>query len=186
MVSSTTDRERFVTQALTTHSSALRSFVAARVPTTEVDDVLQNAALRAIEAACALDDEARVRGWLFTIHRNLITDTLRQLGRSERLAEALRSEAPPPLDDTLSQCDCSLVQASKLAPAYATILQLVDAQGTSISDAARTLGLTPNNTRVRLHRARKALRDAMQAHCGVQAADECQTCRCVEEDCCAP
>jgi RNA polymerase sigma-70 factor (ECF subfamily) len=55
----------------------------------------------------------------------------------------------------------------------------------SLIEAAARLDITHNNATVRLHRARKALRDAMEAHCGVTDPQACAACRCVDDACCA-
>lgn len=175
--------DRVVTDALAVHEPELRRFVAARIGASEVEDVLQLAALRAIERSASLEDPERVRAWLFTIHRNLITDTLRQQARRERLADRLSEEEEPSPD--VDPCDCSTVQAARLRPSYGSVLSLVDSGGATLQEAAETLGITVNNAAVRLHRARKALREAMREHCGVESAADCLDCRCVMDGCCA-
>lgn len=177
------NQERCITEALRRCADELRRFVRARVPDADAEDILQMAALRAIERAGSLEDPARVRPWLFAIHRNLVTDTLRQQARGARLRNRLEAQefegvSVPDL------CDCSVVQARRLRPAYASILALVDTGGASLTEAARQLGVSVNNAAVRLHRARKALRRAMLDHCGVQSTQDCIDCRCVFDGCC--
>ncbi|MEM9038678.1 MAG: sigma-70 family RNA polymerase sigma factor [Actinomycetota bacterium] len=174
-----------VADALRDERSNLEAFVAARVRRDEADDIIQLAALRAMERADALDDPARVVAWLYRIHRNLIIDTYRQRARERRYVETV-DEVPDgaaaPADDP---CDCSVAQAKRLTPNYAAILSLVDSDGLRLSEAAHRLQVTVNNATVRLHRARKALRQAMLEHCGVRDSDDCADCRCVYDACCA-
>lgn len=177
-------REQCVIDALRTHAEELRRFVLGRVPAADVDDILQMAALRAVERADSLDDPSRVRAWLFTIHRNLMTDTLRQQARRDRLLDALKEQEPVLSSPSEAHCDCSVVQAGQLRPAYAAVLTLIDAGGASLAEAAQQLDISVNNAAVRLHRARRALRQAMHDHCGVQSAQDCRECRCVFEGCC--
>ncbi len=176
-----------VSHALFTHAGALRGFVQARVPTGDVDDVLQLAALRAVERSGSLDDPERVLAWLYTIHRNIISDVLRKGARSARWLDPTTEppDAAAPLAEADVRCDCSVTQARGLSPNYASVLTLVDLRGVSLVEAASSLGITVNNATVRLHRARKALREAMLDHCGVQSARDCLDCRCVAEGCCA-
>ena len=82
-------------------------------------------------------------------------------------------------------CHCSVIQASRLPELYSSILGLVDTAGVALKEAAVQLEITPNNAAVRLHRARKALREAMLEHCGVTNPDDCAGCRCVDDVCCA-
>lgn len=177
------DAEMWVSQALRDHAEELQRFVRARLPPSEVDDVLQTAALRALERAPTLQDPDRVRAWLFTLHRHLSTDVLRERARQERVAEALETQEPGAVP-MAEICDCSTVQAKRLRPTYADVLSLVDTGGATLAEAADVLGITVNNATVRLHRARKALRQAMVEHCGVQSARDCVDCRCVDDGCC--
>lgn len=174
-----------VGDVLVAQERELRAFVRARVPLADVDDVLQTAAIRAVERAASLEQPERVVAWLYRLHRNVITDALRKRGSRER-REQLSADTPevvvePPQEE---QCACSLVLARRMSPAYATILSLVDVGGASISEAAQTLAISANNATVRLHRARKALRQAMLEHCGVDNPSDCANCRCVYEGCC--
>lgn len=180
---------RVVTQALSTRSRDFRRFVRARVPASEVDDVLQVAALRAVERCGSLQDPQRVLSWLYRLHRNVITDSLRKRASTERWHDAAAElpdlAAPSAHPEHSDVCDCSLAQAQRLNPKHASVLTLVDVHGATLSEAAKSLGITVNNATVRLHRARKALRKAMLEHCGVQSFLDCGGCRCTDDGCCA-
>lgn len=182
-----TPASQVVSEALSAHEGELRRFMSARMPAHEVDDAIQLAALRAVERASTLHDTARVLPWLYTIHRNIVTDLLRARARTARWMDDTTPapDAAGPVPDVDARCDCSVAQARGLSPNYADVLNLVDLRGATLADAASTLGITVNNATVRLHRARKALREAMLAHCGVQSARECLDCRCVDDGCCA-
>lgn len=174
-----------VAQALCDKRADFEAFVRARVRSEEANDILQLAALRAIERADSLDDPARVVAWLYRLHRNLIVDTVRKQSSEHRVidpAAEVPDQASPPSSDP---CACSVTQATQILSAYSSILSLVDMSGMTLSDAARTLGITVNNATVRLHRARRALKKKMLEHCGVSNLQDCATCRCVYEGCCA-
>ena len=178
-------RAERVTEALVEHQGALRAFVQARVPPTEVDDVLKTAALRAIQASNSLNDAQRVRAWLYRIHRNVIHDSMRARARGERLTSPDLDAIPHDLPETETDiCACSLNQMQHVRPSYASILALVDAGGASLREAAEQLGISIENATVRLHRARKALHKLMLEHCGVQSVRDCLDCRCADERCC--
>ncbi|MEM8708771.1 MAG: sigma-70 family RNA polymerase sigma factor, partial [Actinomycetota bacterium] len=148
------------------------------------DDVLQVAALRAIERADTLDDPERVDAWLYRIHRNLIIDRYRAVDTERRHLDD--GEPPETAAAALDEsCACSVSQARRLPDSYASILTLVDADGLAVNEAAAALQITPNNAAVRLHRARKALRAAMFEHCGVTDVRDCAGCRCIDDACCA-
>ena len=174
-----------VASALRVHRTRLSSFVRSRVPPGEVDDVLQIAALRAIERAESLEDPARVLPWLYRVHRNVATDESRKRARRQRWLAHDASVPELPASETTSLCDCSVTQALSMRPSYAHVLNLVDVCGATVEEAAQALGISANNVAVRLHRARKALRQSMLEHCGVTSLRECADCRCLEDGCCA-
>ena len=176
-------RTKLIASVLREHAGQFRSFVAARLPSADVDDVLQTAAVRAVERAASLNDPDRVLPWLYRVHRNVIADTLRNRASRERTLNEI--DAAPEVDALEELCGCSLVQARRLQPSYAAVLALVDAGDATIADAAAHLGISVNNASVRLHRARKALRKAMREHCGVESPRDCLDCRCVVDGCCA-
>ena len=174
-----------VGEVLGQHASQLRAFVAARVPSDDVDDVLQAAALRAIERSETLRDTDRALPWLYRIHRNTIVDLWRKKAGRESLGDGEEALDAPDQGGEDEPCDCGIVQARRLRPAYASVLALVDIGDASLIEAAEVLGISVNNATVRLHRARKALREAMKDHCGVVNVRDCLGCRCVYEGCCA-
>ncbi len=176
-------RTEFIASVLREHAGQFRTFVAARLPSADVDDVLQTAAVRAVERATSLNDPERVLPWLYRVHRNVIADTLRNRASRERTLNEM--DAAPEVDALEELCGCSLVQARRLHPSYASVLGLVDAGDATIADAAAHLGISVNNASVRLHRARKALRKAMLEHCGVESLRDCLDCRCVVDGCCS-
>ena len=175
-------RIELIASVLCEHAGQFRSFVAARLPSADVDDVLQTAAVRAVERAASLKNPERVLPWLYRVHRNVIADTLRNRASRERALNEM--DATPEVGALEELCGCSLAQARLLQPSYASVLALVDAGDATIADAAAHLGISVNNASVRLHRARKALRKAMLGHCGVESMRDCLDCRCVKDGCC--
>jgi hypothetical protein len=65
---------------------------------------------------------------------------------------------------------------------YADLIEQVDVAGLSIEEVAAKSGITPNNAYVRLHRARKALRERLESACGKCATGggRCGDCYCQE------
>ena len=112
------DPRACVAAALRAHGGALRRYVASRVPPGDVEDVLQIAALRAIERARDLKDAARVKPWLYRIHANIVVDLGRKKAAQRRLLEALaREPAPEPAPEIAAAepaCECSVTLARRL------------------------------------------------------------------------
>lgn len=178
-------KAELIAGVLAEHARELRAFVRARAPEAEVEDILQTAATRAIERSGSLNDPERVLPWLYRLHRNIITDTMRKRASLERLLDPDTVAPEAPVMQSDEPCRCSIALAKRLSPAYASMLSLVDAGDASLTEAAQALGISANNAAVRLHRARKALRKAMLEHCGVQNPGDCAGCRCAFEGCCA-
>lgn len=160
--------------------SPLYAFVSRRVEGGLVEDVLQTAAVRALERAEALREPGRLDAWLFRIHRNVIADTVRRQGNERRMVNTASV-----LQRTLEQraaaepgCGCALGLAQGIKASYVSILRLIDLEDASIADAARELGISTNNATVRLHRARRALAVRLREHCGVSSVRECAGCPC--------
>jgi RNA polymerase sigma factor (sigma-70 family) len=161
------------------------AFVRRRSSAAEVGDILQTAALRAMERADSLDDPERAVAWLYRLHRNVIIDAGRKSAIERRVidgASEAEAHAPEPADEL---CGCSISQAKSMEGDHASVLSLVDLGGLNLGEAARALDISTNNAAVRLHRARKALSRKMLDHCGVTSLSDCIDCRCVYDGCCA-
>jgi RNA polymerase sigma-70 factor (ECF subfamily) len=171
-------------QALRVHRAELSAFVRSRVHDSEADDVLQLATLRAAEHIADLDDAEKIRPWLFRIVRNAIVDAKRASDSRQRLVQSGGQvpEVEAPVTD--ATCRCSVQLAQTLSSPESTILSLVDLGEASLTEAAAALHISVNNATVRLHRARKALRERLREHCGVSSSSECRDCCCVYDGCC--
>lgn len=148
----------------------------------EADDILQAAYLRAIERGGSLHDEERVVAWFTRLLRNVAVDHLRRRSTEARVEDKWTRGEPdvagPPDDVGIEICRCVLGLLDHLNPRHAEVIQLVELDGHEPAEAARRLGTTPNNVRVRLHRARAALRERLVAVCGVCAEHGCLDCFC--------
>ncbi len=183
-MSERTARDEVVVAAICEKRDALRGILRARMHPADVDDAFQVAAMRAVERAESLHDDARVLPWLYRLYRNVAIDVTRGRMRRQRIfdeAGEVPDRAEPELTDV---CRCSMSQSKELAANYAAVLDLVDVGGLQLREAARVLDISVNNATVRLHRARKALRKRMFEHCGVTSPRDCLDCRCVYEGCC--
>lgn len=97
--------------------------------------------------------------------------------------ETYASEAPDPdsardadLERTVCACINDLIP--NLKPEYADLIRRVDLGGESVGALADEIGLTVGNARVRLHRARAALRKELEQSCRTCATHGCLDCTC--------
>lgn len=179
------DPHECVATALACHRSELKRFLASRVHPDDVEDVLQIAAMRAIEKAGDLREPDLVLRWLYRVHANIVVDLGRKSASEQRLQEAAAVEAELLVGCVEPVCGCSVALARQLSPNHASILHLVDITGGSLKQAARVLDISVNTATVRLHRARAALKKRLMEHCGVTSPSACNSCKCSYEGCCA-
>ncbi len=127
------------------------------------------------EAYCQIEDfrgEAKVSTWLFSIARNLAYGQLRKADRhnyrEHRTIEFLQAEQDDTRLATLKAVETAerkrIVHDAlqELPDHYRRVVQLRDLEEKSTTETAEQLGLTEVNVRVRLHRARKQLRDHLR------------------------
>ena len=134
------------------------------------EEVTQEAFIRAYRRLWLIGDGAKFAGWVSAIARrtaiNLGLRQRRELDRRERWAleqfdpvgTPPASEAPDPLytPETLRQT------LAELPSAHRECLVLFYLEGKSGAEAAAVLGISESALRVRLHRARAALRERLE------------------------
>src|SRR5688572_8076597 len=138
-------------------------------------EAVQDAFISAYRARDQFNADSRLSTWL---HRITVNAALQQLRRAKRRPEESIEDLLPrflpdghhverfhswtePPDEQLSRRETSaLVRAAidRLPEAYRTVLLLRDIEGLSGQEAADMLGISPNAVKIRLHRARMALR----------------------------
>ncbi len=146
--------------------------------THEMDDVLQEAYLKAYRAYPEFRHEASPSTWLYRITYNACIDHLRRAGRLEphgALAsiESLAEEGfePRSAEDVASAVevrhDLEAALAALGTEQRAAVL-LVDALGHDYAAAAAILGIAPGTVASRLSRARAALRATLATGTGTE------------------
>ncbi|WP_437734862.1 RNA polymerase sigma factor [Sorangium sp. So ce1335] len=149
----------------------------------DAEEVLQRAFERALARSDQVRDPDRAAAWVGRVVRNVLLDELR---RKRDVVLPVDDIELPSVEGDGIDCMCVLAQAERLKPEYALILKRVVVDGTAVTDVAAELGVTPGNAMVRLHRARKALKDRLEEHCGTTSVLSCSECGCDERGCCPP
>jgi RNA polymerase sigma-70 factor (ECF subfamily) len=161
------DFEAWYTEHRPTVFRYVRFRVATREAAEDVTSVVFMKALRSIERYDP--DRASPRTWLLRIARNAVTDHLRALRRRGSLHVSL-DRVPDLVADVPSQEERVLKEeriqkllngSQTLRKADQEILSLRYGAGLGNSEIAETLGVSNNAVAVRLHRALKRLRDAV-------------------------
>jgi RNA polymerase sigma-70 factor, ECF subfamily len=126
----------------------------ARVPRTDVDDLVQEVFLTAMRRLESLREPAAFPGWLATIARNHAADHFRRRGTE---TVELPDDLPAAPDESQeARAILEVVRSMPAAYGETLILRLVEGM-TGPEIAART-GLTEGSVRVNLHRGMKLLR----------------------------
>jgi RNA polymerase sigma-70 factor, ECF subfamily len=148
------------------------------------EDILQESLLRAVQAAPSVRDEERLVPWFRSILQHAIVDTYRRRGvERKHVGEVLPEElgAEPDPEDEAVVCGCFQELIPTLRPEYAELIRAVELGGEAPDAAAERLGITPDNLKVRRHRARQALRQRLQETCRMCADHHCLDCTCRHE-----
>ena len=135
----------------------------------DAEEVMQQVYLRVVVHASQLRKEESVQIWLRRVLRSALSDYRRRaVARGRAEADFARKDAATPaLVDELDAfvCMCLYKLLPSLKPEYAELLRRADLENEPREAIAASLGLTLGNLTVRLHRARQALRRALQLSC---------------------
>jgi len=147
------------------------------------EEILQSAFVKGIEASKTIRDDESTVAWFYRVLRNAVIDHYRHKGAEERALAQFATEMPEDVNDapedvTGSVCTCVGELLSTLRPEDGTLIREVDVEGMAVVDAAGARNITPGNARVRLHRARQALRRRVEEACGTCATHGCLDCTC--------
>jgi RNA polymerase sigma-70 factor, ECF subfamily len=143
------------------------------------EDILQDSLLRAIRAAPDLRDEERLIPWFYRVLQNAIVDAYRRRGvERERVVVAEVPEIAAEPEDDADLCHCFERLIPTLKSEYADVIEAIELGRESPDVAAERLGITPNNLKVRRHRARQALRRKLEETCRTCADHGCRDCTC--------
>jgi RNA polymerase sigma-70 factor (ECF subfamily) len=148
----------------------------------DAEEILDAAFVKSVEKADSIRDTEDVVAWFYRLLRNALIDYYRHRDVERRALEHLtgmrtETEAPEP-DFERAICQCVKDLLPTLKDDYSGLLRRVDLEGASIADVARETGMTANHTRVKLHRARTALRRQLELSCGTCAEHGCLDCHC--------
>jgi RNA polymerase sigma-70 factor (ECF subfamily) len=141
-----------------------------------VDEQVQEVMHQVMRSLPSFDGRSKVTTWLYGIARNIAYQSARERKRHILMEPGdVAGETPsasayapkPGIDDpdvvTTRRERKQLVREAlgTLPPHFAEVIRLRDLDEQSTTEAAAAIGITEGNTRVRLHRARKALREAL-------------------------
>lgn len=160
-------------------------YVAARVSDSALaEDIVQDSLMKALKSAPGIRDEDRLIPWFYRVLRNAVVDTYRS--RSKDLSSVDSSVDLSVADDVavsepdeLELCECFRELLPSMNPDYAALIESdISGKYESLEDEAEDLGITPNNLKVRRHRARQALKLRLEETCRTCTEHTCLDCTC--------
>ncbi len=140
----------------------------------DVEDLYQDFCLRALAKAEQLRDAQAAHAWLKRLLFSTLQDHYRARHLTRRgldvLAETQAVAAQGAPEDASSApeprlCACVYEHLPRLKPDYRTVLWEVDFRGNPREKVAAALKLSAGAMRVRLHRARRALKETLRTGC---------------------
>lgn len=150
------------------YARMVHGILLARVPSADVDDLVQDVFLRALPRLASLRDVQRFGPWLSAITRNMANDYFRKTKPESAITESLsEDDAPEPaarpanhVSDSEAAMILGIVRTLSETYRETLILRLVEGM-TGPEIAART-GLKPGSVRVNLHRGMQQLREKLK------------------------
>lgn len=144
----------------------------------EAESVLQTTFIKACEALEHFDGTSSLGTWLYRIATNeglmllrkrrpqVALDDVAEILQPDELPQQRQAWAPDPLRAALDgELHAELEQAVAALPETLRVVMILrDIEGLSTEETAEQLGLTPGAVKVRLHRARLKLREALAGY----------------------
>ena len=150
----------------------VRKFILASVKNeSAADDLLQETFMKIQENLDSVRDPAKVSSWIFRVAHNLCQDHFRTLKKSsshEEVHEELVNLQETPVQKKMEQGEmsrCVQDQLNLLPESLRSVLIFSDVMEFSQREIADILGLTLENVKVRLHRARKKFKAILEEKC---------------------
>ena len=149
------------------------------------EDILQDAFVKVVTRPDVAPSDDAIVPWFYRTLRNAVVDRFRRDQAAGRALEAFAREldgheVPEEVEGEVCACVRRLVDTLK--PEYARALHAIDIDGAPVKEFAAREGLSPTNARVRIFRARTALRKRVAECCGACAEHGCLKCTCRDQE----
>ncbi|PLX49226.1 MAG: RNA polymerase sigma factor SigZ [Desulfobulbaceae bacterium] len=148
----------------------LRAFVQSRVPDDATsDDILQDVFLKMHSGLASLQDETKLKSWLYQIARNTIIDYFRSQKPTADIPEWLSQPGPDPSEKVtqeLSECLRPMIQL--LPDTYQEAVTLSELEGLRQKEVAQLQGISLSGAKSRILRGRAQLKEMLAECCRLE------------------
>ena len=143
------------------------------------DDLLQETLLKIARALPAFEGRSSVKTWAFTIATRVATDHFRRPHSRAQMVDIDETGPNHVLDaeidqrlviDEMSSCVREVIDS--LPEDYRTALVLHDLEGQTAAQVAEIAGCSLANAKIRIHRARRRLKEALNQECSFYRDEE--------------
>jgi len=158
--------ERAATLLVERHAPSIARFVASLGEKDEVEDVVQEAFIKAFASLDGFRGDSSLKTWLCTIARNLVRDRARSLkfpGRSEEISEEDAVTEHDALDGMVAaESETRMATAvERLTKMQREVFTLRVAEGMSYKEIAIAVGSTEGAARVHYHNAMRSIKETL-------------------------
>ncbi len=179
------EQRRWIVEALVENRHRYIAYLMTRVGDQAIaQDLFQDLCVRAIERSSSLRDSDLASHWLYRVMYSVLIDYLRSnKARTQREgmyaieSHVLQGDIDTP-DEEMKTCSCAALLLEKLSPEDRTLLQKIDMLDEPRDVVAQGTGISRQTLRVRLHRARQALRSMVLRTCGECSDTGFRECEC--------
>ena len=147
---------------------------------TVAEDLWQETLIRMHRGASSFEGRSSVKTWAFAIATRVAADYLRRPGHNAGVVELAEVAEPTDPDraiddqlviDEMSQCVRDVIDS--LPEAYRSALILHDLEGLSAQQVAEVCDCSVASAKIRIHRARLRLKDALSEECAFYRDADC-------------
>lgn len=142
----------------------------------DADDLLQETLMRIARALPCFEGRSSVKNWAFRIATNMAIDFLRKTRKAD-FCEFEESETESEVNeedllilDEMNSCVRAVIDG--MPPDNRAALILFNLQGRSVAETAQILGISVASAKVRIHRAKARLKEALNRKCDFYTSDD--------------
>lgn len=164
------------------HGDRIRRYLARLVGTTEAEDLAQDVFEKAQRAIGTFRGDSRALTWLYRVATNVAIDRLRSArGRADLqrdgdadaldaddTADGTSERSPDGELDTTRMRECIMRVVEQLPASHRAAILLGELRGLSDREMAEALGISVGAAKIRLHRARRALKALLERDCSFE------------------
>ena len=150
----------------------LRPFIARRVVSADVDDVLQEILVRVYKGLPSLREGDRFGGWVYRIAERVLADAANRRRRVAVPVPDLDAESGPTVDEEAADLQlelgaCVALFVARLPSPYREAVTLTELQGLTQKQAADLAGVSLSGMKSRVQRGRARIRSMFEACCEI-------------------